>query len=239
MSTFFFIGLPYASIFIMIIGIAFRYKFSLYNFSSLSSQFLEANTLHKGIRLFHWGIIFLFFGHLIGFLFPSSVLAWNRVEVRLLIIEISAFGFALSALFGLIVLIIRRLKYDRIKVVTSKMDVWVYIILLVQITSGLWVAYFNRWGSSWFASSLTPYLYSLFTFSPNIAAIEVLPLSAQIHIVSGFLLFATIPFTRFVHFLLYPILYYFRNTQRVIWNWDPKKINLSRVINKGVKPKNN
>jgi len=181
----------------------------------------------------------LFFGHLIAFLFPRSLLLWNSVPVRLLIIEIAALGFALTALFGLIVLISRRLKHKRLWKVTNKMDIVVYIILAVQIVSGLWVAFFFRWGSSWFASTLTPYLKSLFLLNPDIVAVSELPLAVKIHIISAFTLIGIIPSTRFMHFLVYPFAYTWRNYQYVIWNWDRKKIRASRKLVNGVRSKNN
>ncbi len=238
-NYFFFIGLPYAAMFVVIIGTIFRYLNFGYKVSSLSSQFLETKELFYGSRPFHWGLLFLFFGHLIAFLFPRSLLLWNSVPVRLLIIEIAALGFALTALFGLIVLISRRLKHKRLWKVTNKMDIVVYIILAVQIVSGLWVAFFFRWGSSWFASTLTPYLKSLFLLNPDIVAVSELPLAVKIHIISAFTLIGIIPSTRFMHFLVYPFAYTWRNYQYVIWNWDRKKIRASRKLVNGVRSKNN
>ncbi len=239
MSNFFFVGLPYASIAILIIGTIYRYRSLEFEYSSLSSQFLEGRTLYKGVRPFHWGIMFLFFGHFLGFLFPKTVLAWNGHTMRLLIIEIAALGFGILALWGLIILIIRRFQTKRLQVVTSKMDVVIYIVLLVQIITGILVAYLHRWGSSWFASTMTPYLKSLFTFSPDTAALKDMPIFIQIHVVSAFTIFALIPFSRFVHFLVYPFRYFFRSYQRVIWNWDKNKIRNSRKISVGKPPKNN
>ena len=207
--------------------------------SSLSSQFLESKELFYGSRPFHWGIIFLFFGHLVAFLFPRSVIIWDSVPVRLIILEVVAFGFGLAVLFGLIMFIIRRLKHRKLLMVTTKMDGFVYLILSTQVVSGLWVACFARWGSAWFPTVLTPYLRSLFIFDPDIAAVAALPLSVQIHIISAFVLIGMIPFTRFVHFLVYPFTYFTRPYQYVIWNWDRKKIRSSRKLVNGVRSKNN
>lgn len=215
----FFIVLPYLALFSVIFGSIYRYRYQGFQVSSLSSQFLENNQLFFGSRPFHWGIIVLFFGHLIGFLFPRSVLAWNDVPVRLYILEVSAFAFGLLSLSGLVILIIRRFRVKRIRFVTTKMDVFVYLILLVQIITGLYVAYFFRWGSSWFAMVLTPYLRSIFMLSPEINAVVALPLMVKIHIVSAYVLIGMIPFTRFMHFLVYPFTYFWRRPQLVIWNY--------------------
>jgi len=238
-NYFFFIGVPYAAIVIMLVGSIFRYMNFGFKVSSLSSQFLEGRELFYGSRPFHWGLLFLFFGHLVAFLFPRSVIAWNSIPVRLVILEVVAFGFGLSALFGLGILILRRLKHKRLLMVTTKMDAFVYIILLTQVVSGLWVALFARWGSAWFPTVLTPYLKSLFLLNPDIAAVSALPLSIKIHIVSAFVLIGMIPFTRFMHFLVYPFPYIWRRYQYVIWNWDRKKIRASRKLVNGVRSKNN
>ncbi|MAE08430.1 MAG: respiratory nitrate reductase subunit gamma [Bacteroidetes bacterium] len=238
-NYFFFIGLPYVAIVIMLVGSIFRYTNFGFKVSSLSSQFLESRELFYGSRPFHWGILFLFFGHLVAFIFPRSVLLWDSMPVRLIILEVVSFGFGLLTLFGLIMLIVRRLKHRRVLVVTSKMDAFVYLILLTQVISGLWVAYFARWGSAWFAAVLTPYLRSLIYFNPDISAVITLPLAIKIHIVSAFILIGMIPFTRFMHFLVYPFQYFIRSYQYVIWYWDRKKIRTSRKLVNGVRSKNN
>lgn len=238
-SYFLFIGLPYAAIVIMLVGSIFKYVNFGFQTSSLSSQFLESRELFYGSRPFHWGIIFLFFGHLIAFLLPGSVILWNSIPLRMIILEVVAFGFGVSAFFGLIMLIVRRLKHKRLMMVTSVMDAFVYLILLTQVISGLWVAYFARWGSAWFPSILTPYLKSLIFFNPDITTVVALPLSIKIHIVSAFILIGMIPFTRFMHFLVYPFQYFFRSYQYVIWNWDRKKIRTSRKLMTGFRSKNN
>ena len=238
-NNFLFIGLPYAVIVITIVGSIYRYRTFGFKISSLSSQFLESRELFQGIRPFHWGIIFLFFGHLFAFLFPKYVILIGRVPLRLFILEAVALGFGILTVYGLGMLLIRRLKHRRLIVVTSKMDVFVYIILGVQVISGLWVAFSARWGSVWFASSMVPYLKSILILSPDIAAVSAMPFAVKLHTVSAFVLIGMIPFTRFMHFLVYPFPYLWRSYQYVIWNWDRKKIRTSGKLVNGVRSKNN
>ncbi|MCO5269929.1 MAG: respiratory nitrate reductase subunit gamma [Brumimicrobium sp.] len=233
-----FIALPYLSFGVFLIGSIYRYKNMGFKVSSLSTEFLEGNKLFWGSQAFHWSILILFFGHLIAFLFPASILAWNGSPVRLLILEFSAFAFGLTALFGVVLLIKRRLSTKTLKVVANKMDMVVYTVLLTQIISGLGVAFFVRWGSSWFSSVLSPYLASVFSFNPDIAAVSEMPWLIQLHIISAFVIIGIIPFTRFVHFLVAPIDYLWRRYQLVIWNWNPKRIRTSYRWNFGKKPRN-
>ncbi len=217
-NTMFFIVLPYVVLLVLVLGSAYRYWYRGFKVSSLSSQFLEGKNLFYGSVPFHWGLVFLFFGHLIAFLFPRAVMIWNGMPVRLLILELSAFAFALLTLSGLLMLIIRRISTPRLWFVTNKMDLFVYLILLVQIISGIWIAVEFRWGSSWFASVLTPYLRSIFVFNPDVAAVSVMPFMVKVHIISAFILIGMIPFTRFMHFLVLPLTYIWRRYQVVIWN---------------------
>jgi nitrate reductase gamma subunit len=223
-GIFFFILLPYLAVISLIFGSIYRYRFHGFQVSSLSSQLLESNLLFFGSRPFHWGIITLFFGHLTAFLIPSAVLAWNEKPIRLYVLEVTAFAFGIIAIFGLTVLIIRRVQIKRLHKVTTKMDLFVYLILAVQIITGLYIAYFFRWGSSWFSLVLTPYLRSIFTFSPDATTIISLPIMVKIHIASAFVLVGMIPYTRFIHFLVYPFSYLWREKQLVIWNKRKKSV---------------
>lgn len=237
-DTFLFMVLPYFALGLFVIGSIYRYTKRGYQVSSLSSQFLEGKKLFWGSQPFHWGMLILFLGHLTAFLFPRAILAWNGEPVRLLILEFSSFAFGLSALLGLILLIWRRLTTKTLLVVANKMDMVVYTVLLTQVISGLGVAFFVRWGSSWFSSVLTPYLRSIFAFDPDINAVSEMPWPIQLHIVSAFVIIGIIPFTRFMHFLVAPIDYIWRRYQLVIWNWNPKNIRSSTKWNFGKKPKN-
>lgn len=239
LNTMLFSALPYLAMGIFLLGSIYRYINRGFQVSSLSSEFLERRKLFWGSQPFHYGLLFLFFGHLMAFLFPRSILAWNGEPVRLLILEYTSFAFGLAVLFGLVLLIKRRLGNKRVLVVTNKMDMLVYAILITQVLSGLGVALFVRWGSSWFASSLAPYMRSIFTFQPDIAAVSAMPWLIQIHVVSAFVLIGIIPFTRFIHFLVAPIDYLWRSYQLVMWNWSRRGIRRSTSYYPGVKSKNN
>ncbi len=238
-NNFIFIGLPYAALLMFLVVSIFRYRNQPFSVSSLSSQILESRILYWGSHAFHIGIVTLFFGHLIGFLFPSSVISFTGQPTRLLIIEISAFAFGLLSLLGVATLIYRRIAVTKLKTVTSKMDVLVYMLILLQVVSGLWIAYFDRWGSAWFAISLAPYLKSIFLLTPNYEAVAAMPLSIKFHVASAFVFVAMVPFTRLMHFLVFPFVYITRAYQYVIWNWDRKTRRNSTKFNEGVKAKNN
>ena len=239
LDIFFFIGFPYIALAVFLIGSIYRYRATGFKFSSLSSQFLEGRKLFWGSVPFHWGMLFLFFGHLIAFIMPDTVLAWNSQPLRLIILEISAFVFGITVLIGLFNLINRRLSNPRLKVVTNNMDIAIYLVLLIQVVSGLWIAYNFRWGSSWFASTLTPYLWSIFTLQPDIAAVSAMPWTVKLHIIGAFLIIFLIPFSRLGHFLVPPIDYIWRPYQRVIWYWKRGQVRNPDTKWSIHRPKNN
>jgi len=222
-ETFLLVAFPYMCMALFFIGTIHRYRKEKFTYSSLSSQFLEGNHLFFGSVPFHYGVLLLFFGHLIAFLFPKTLLAFNSVPVRLYIIEASALIFALGTLVGLLNLIVRRMN-PKIREVTSLMDIFILLIFLVEVALGLQIALTYRWGSSWFAVFVTPYLRSLLFFNPDLAAITNLPWTVKAHIVIAFGIFALIPITRLVHILVAPLHYLARPYQRVIWNWERRKV---------------
>ncbi|MCC6464380.1 MAG: respiratory nitrate reductase subunit gamma [Planctomycetes bacterium] len=218
LDEFLFIAMPYAVIVLFLFATIRRFIGDKFTYSSYSSQFLENKHQFYVAVPWHFGIISLFLGHLIGFLVPRGVLWWNQVPLRLYIIELGALIFAVSALFGLVNAVLRRVNNSRVRIVTSRMDFIIILMLLFQVLSGMYVAVFDRWGTNWFAGVLAPWLWSLFKLNPDISAVRDLPLSVKLHIVGAFLIFAVFPFTRLVHVLVVPITYLWRLPQQVIWN---------------------
>jgi len=215
---------PYAAILVFLVGTVYRYRQKGFTVTSLSSQFLEGRSLFWGSVLFHIGILGLLLGHLVAFLIPGAILAWNSQPVRLLVLEGTGVVFGVATLVGLLLLIVRRFWRARIRAVTTRMDVVIEVLLLAQIVLGVWVAVGYRWGSSWFASTLSPYLWSLARFSPETEAVFAMPWVVKLHIVGAFLVLLLIPFTRLIHLIVAPFHYLVRPYQVVTWNWDRKTI---------------
>jgi nitrate reductase gamma subunit len=239
LNTFLFVGFPYAAVIVFVVGATYRYRQEGFTVSSLSSQFLEGKQLFWGSVPFHIGLGVVFFGHLIAFLLPQATLAWNRIPVRLIILEVTAFIFGLTVLIGLGALMFRRLTNVRIRAVTTPMDIVVEVLLLAQVVLGLWVALGFRWGSSWFAADLSPYLWSLVKLSPETAAVFALPWVIKLHIVGAFVIVLVVPFTRLMHFIVAPLHYIGRPYQQVIWNWNRKKIRDPSTVWSKARPHNN
>ena len=154
---------------------------------------------------------------MIAFLIPRGILAWNRHPLRLYVLEISALAFGLLTVIGLVSILVRRVSDNKIRRVTTPTD-WILLLMLVaQAISGVCVAVFYPWGSSWFASHLAPYLWSIFLLSPDVNYVTAMPLLVKFHIVLAFVTIGFFPFTRLVHVLVVPNPYLWRKPQVVRW----------------------
>ena len=211
---------PYVALILFLVVTIQRYRQQSYSYSSLSSQFLENRQHFWGMVPFHYGILFVLLGHFVAFLVPRSVLWWNSHPARLYILEITALIGGLLTLVGLVALMIRRISRARLRMVSTPADWIVFAMLLVQVCTGIAVAVFHGWGSSWFASNLAPYLWSIVKLNPDVSFVAPLPWLARTHIIGAFVLVAFFPFTRLVHILVIPNMYLWRRFQVVRWNGD-------------------
>lgn len=239
LTNFIYIALPYIAIVICVVGCIYRYRSKGFKVSSLSSQFMNSDSLFFGSMMFHWSIVVLFLMHLLVFLFPGLVLALNSNPVNLVVHEGVGFMFGLAALFGLVWLFIRRINNERVQMVTSGMDIFIELLIMVQFALGLWIALFARWGSSWFASDLTPYLWSILKLNPQIDAVSNLPMVIMAHIALAFVILGLIPFSRLIHFMVAPFHYISREFQVVMWYWNRKQIRDPKTAWSEARPKNN
>lgn len=212
-----FVVLPYFALGLFLIVTIQRYRKVPFTYSSLSSQFLESREQFWGLVSFHYGIIIVLTGHLIGLLIPRQVILWNSRPLRLYVLELTGLLFGLMALVGICAAFHRRLVLPKTRIVTSVVDWLVVALLALQIASGIYVAVVYPWGSSWYAASAVPYLWSLFTFRPDAGYLATMPFAIKLHIVNAWLIVAVFPFTRLVHLLVAPLPYLWRKPEVVRW----------------------
>jgi nitrate reductase gamma subunit len=218
LDTLLFVALPYVALTVFFVGTILRYRSRPFTYSSLSSQFLEPRGHFASQVPFHYGILVVLAGHVAAFFFPREILAWNGVPWRLYLLEITGLAFGTLAFVGIVNIVLRRLRGTRLRVVTSRMDWVVYALLLLQIGTGLHVAVSNTWGSSWFATSLTPYLRSIATFAPDASWVVAMPATVKLHVAGLWALLLVFPFTRLVHVLVVPNPYLWRRPQVARWH---------------------
>jgi nitrate reductase gamma subunit len=218
-STFLFVAFPYIALVLAIGGGAYRFYSRRFSYSSLSSQLLENRRLFWGSVPWHYGITLILLAHLLAALFPQAAAAILGNRIRLLILEMTGVSLAIFALFGIVILIIRRLPSDsRVRAVTSIMDGVLLFFLLVQVITGITIALFDRWGSLWYLKTAVPWFWSLVLLRPDPSTVAFLPPFVKFHFVWGFAVILLFPFSRLVHVVKFPVHYLWRPYQVVIWN---------------------
>jgi nitrate reductase gamma subunit len=222
-DTLFFVVLPYVALVLFFLVGTIRYRRRPFSVSSLSSQFLDNRKHFWSTVPFHYGLIGVLLIHLAGLFIPDTMLAWNTSIVRLIFLEVTGLALGIMSLIGLVNAMSRRLQSSRIRVITNRTDWVLLILLLAQIILGILVAIYNGWGSSWFATNASPWLWSLFTLQPELSYVAGMPLLVKLHIINAWLLIGFFPFTRLIHVIVIPNPYLWRKTQVVLWNRDRKR----------------
>jgi len=213
-----FVVFPYVATALAIVVSILRWRRHPFTVSALSSQLLESRRLFWGSVSFHWGVSLVLVGHLLALLVPSGFELWNGAPVRLYLLEATGLALGLWALFGVVMLLTRRLRVRRVQVVTTPMDLVVLVLLLVQVATGLWIAVGYRWGSFWGTAVFVPYVRSLLRLAPQPELVAALPIVLKTHVLAFFAFVAVFPFTRLVHIVTLPLGYLTRPWQKVIRN---------------------
>lgn len=208
---------PYVALGIAVAVGCYRYGFDRYSYSSQSSQFLESRALFWGSVPWHYAILLILAAHLLAFLFPGLWGALLGEPARLYMLEVSGMALGVVTLIAMIILMVRRSSNARLCVVTTTIDWAVLVCLLLQVLSGVYIAVTLRWGGFWYLHTVTPWLRSLVSFSPDVQYLANMPFVVKFHAFNAFLLLTLFPFSRLVHVVSVPFEYFSRPYQVVVW----------------------
>lgn len=221
LNTFVFIFLPYAALALAIAVTSYRYFTNRLTWSAYSTQFLEQETLFWGNNPWHYGIILVLAAHLAGLIAPGFMKSLLGDQNILIYLESVGLGLGLLALFGCLLLLLRRAISPLLKRVTFASDWLLLLLLAAQTTTGIYMAIYMRWGARWYLHTAVPYLYSLATFKPQIDYVADLPLIFKLHVAGAFLIVAILPFTKLVHLLSIPVAFIF--DPPLLYRWRSKQ----------------
>jgi len=143
--------------------------------------------------------------HFLGVIAPGPMKAILANQQTLILLESVGLGLGLFALFGCLVLLVRRLGTPILMPLTGVGDWALLALLLLQTATGVYMGLFLRWGSRWYLHTAVPYLHSLLAFDPQIGYVADLPPVFKLHAAGAFLIVALLPFTKLVHLLYLPI----------------------------------
>ncbi|MER7706843.1 respiratory nitrate reductase subunit gamma [Kitasatospora sp. NPDC097605] len=214
MDTFLWGALPYIAAALLVSGLVWRYRYDKFGWTTRSSELYESRLLNIASPVFHYGILFVLAGHLMGLFVPASwtdAVGLDEHAYHLLSLFAGcAAGFL--AVGGILVLLYRRRRNPAVLRATTRNDKLMYVVLLAAIVLGLVAKLMHSSLDSGYdyRSTIAPWARSLFTLSPDVSRMADVPVAFKVHAVVGLVLFALLPFTRLVHMFSAPLQYLFR-----------------------------
>ncbi len=204
--NFLFAAWPYIALALLVIGIGVRYLLDRRQMDAVTAEMSEAWALVGGNQWWRASVLLLFLAHLADLIFPRGILLWNGNPVRLYLLEGLAFSIGIVALVSGASLLWRHLGHHSSRSAVAELSDTVFLTLLfVGILSGLLVATIYRWGSSWGAITLSPYIASLAIGKPTAGLAVQMPFLVRLHVFSAFAVLAVLPLTRAASFMVFTL----------------------------------
>ncbi|MEU5266762.1 respiratory nitrate reductase subunit gamma [Amycolatopsis sp. NPDC021455] len=205
---------PYVVLAVLTGGTVWRYRYDKFGWTTRSSELQESRLLRIGSPLFHFGLLVVIAGHVIGLLIPKSFtdavgLGQEAYHVQALVLGTVA---GVSTLAGVTILVYRRRTTGPVFRATTANDKLMYLVLVAAIVAGLATTLLGAAGGEEHDYRLTvsPWFRSLFVFQPDVEAMSHAGFAFHLHVLIGMALFALWPFTRLVHAFTAPVTYLVR-----------------------------
>ncbi|MDN3258529.1 respiratory nitrate reductase subunit gamma [Streptomyces sp. CSDS2] len=206
-------ALPYVAFALLVAGLVWRYRYDKYGWTTRSSQVYESRLLNIASPVFHYGILFVLAGHLVGLFVPVSWTETFGVDEHAYHLLSLYGGTAAGALTvaGVGLLVYRRRTRAPVFRATTANDKAMYLLLLGAIVLGMVAKLTHTGGSGYdYRSTIAPWARSLFTLQPETGLMTGVPVLYQAHAVVGMVLIAFVPYSRLVHMFSAPVQYLFR-----------------------------
>ncbi|MGW0815671.1 respiratory nitrate reductase subunit gamma [Streptomyces viridiviolaceus] len=213
MTVFLWGVLPYVAFALLVAGLIWRHRYDRFGWTTRSSQVYESKLLNLASPVFHYGILLVLVGHLIGLFVPAS---WTEA------LGVDEHAYHLFSLYGgtaagvltvagIGMLIYRRRTKAPVFRATTANDKVMYVFLLGAIVLGMVAKLSDTSGDGYdYRSTIAPWARSLFTLRPRTELMEGVPVPYLVHAVIGTVLIALVPYTRLVHMFSAPVWYLVR-----------------------------
>ncbi|MFZ2529591.1 MAG: respiratory nitrate reductase subunit gamma [Rhodococcus sp. (in: high G+C Gram-positive bacteria)] len=207
--------IPYVTLAVLVVGTWWRYRYDKFGWTTRSSELYEKRLLRIASPVFHFGMLVVIIGHIIGLVIPES---WTEA------VGISEHAYhwmaaipgviaGIATLIGIGLLIYRRRATGPVFSATTINDKIMYVVLVAAIVAGLattMIGAFEGNEAHNYRETVSPWFRSIWILQPDGAAMAEAPLSFHIHVTIALILFALWPFTRLVHAFSAPFGYLFR-----------------------------
>ena len=210
MNELLFVVFPYVCLTVFVVGHVWRYRYDKFGWTTRSSQLYENRLLRIGSPLFHFGIIGVFFGHVLGLGIPKP---WTEAvgisEGVYHVVAVTGGTLAGAAtVIGMAILIYRRRTTGPVFSATTRMDKVMYAFLAAVIVLGLWnTVVSNILGHYDYREGVSIWFRGIFRFQLHPQLMAAAPVGFQLHGLIAMSLFALWPFTRLVHVFSAPLGY--------------------------------
>lgn len=212
-QAFLWVAFPWLAIAAFVIGIIWRWRYDQMGWTTHSTQIYESKLLRLSSPLFHWGMMFVILGHLMGLAIPKS---WTRAvgisdHFYHLLATIPGTIAGIAVVLGLIGLLYRRVVNRSVFLSTATSDKIMYVLLSIAILSGFIATVSTQvFGGAEgydYRETISPWIRQLLIFNPQPELMMDVPWEFKLHVFAGFLLIAVWPFTRLVHAFSVPVGY--------------------------------
>ena len=210
MDVFLWVIIPYLCLATFVVGHFWRYRYDKFGWTTRSSQLYEDRMLRIGSPLFHFGMLGVVGGHVVGLLVPrgwTEAVGISEGLYHFMAVSVGAIA-GVCTLVGMAILIYRRRTVGPVFSATTVMDKVMYAFLAVVILLGLWnTVVANLFDHYDYRESVSIWFRGIFRFDPQPELMAEAPLGFQLHGLVAMSLFALWPFTRLVHVFSAPLGY--------------------------------
>ena len=209
MNLFLWVALPYIAFTFLIVGTLVRFFYFERNWTTKSSQFLEKKQLRIANPVFHFGLLCVIAGHVVGILIPKTWTAAIGINDHMYHEGALYMGVVAGIIIivGFLLLMKRRFTVAELQVNTSRLDKWLYLFLTLAIFSGMAGTLLNASGLFDYRVSVGPWFRSLLAFMPDPSLMEGAPFMFKFHMLTWMVVAIIFPFSRLVHCLSAPLNY--------------------------------
>jgi nitrate reductase gamma subunit len=210
-TTLLWLTVPYVAFTSFVVGHIWRYRHDQFGWTTRSSQLYESRLLRLGSPLFHFGLLAVLGGHVLGIGIPArwtAALGVSEFAYHLMSVSFGTLS-GLATVAGLTILLYRRATVTAVRRATTSTDKIMYLLLTATIVTGM----LNTVGSNPigggynYRDTVSPWFRSLFTLAPRPELMAGIPVSFQIHALIVLVLLAGWPYTRLVHVFSAPLGY--------------------------------
>jgi nitrate reductase gamma subunit len=215
--------LPHIAFAVFWFGLITRIIYANRSIQARSTQLLAENKIIPGSNLFHIGILAVLLGHFTLFI-PEKLYHFimSTETKRVVALSMGSF-FGVMAIAGMILLVYRRLSIPTVKKTSNFHDYFILILLLAEAALGMISVGTTATGTVEEYSALGVWAQKVITFQPDAGAVIAShSINYKIHIFIGLVIIMIFPYTKLMHMMVMPIVYFFRTGYQLV----RKRINI-------------